>query len=69
MKRLLHGDEHYSYHGLIFAGDTVSFDTRVVDFHDRKGGMLEFVTLESRITHAERGVLISATRNLLHRLG
>jgi acyl dehydratase len=66
---LLHGDEHYSYEGLIYAGDTVALSTQVLDFYDKKGGAMEFVVFESLITHAERGVLVRARRTLLHRLG
>ncbi|WP_174286966.1 MaoC family dehydratase N-terminal domain-containing protein [Sphingomonas bacterium] len=66
---LLHGDESYEYIGPIFAGDEVSLTTTVVDFYDKKGGAMEFVTLRSSIEHADRGVLVRATRNLLHRLG
>ena len=66
---LLHGDEHYAYEGLIYAGDEVTITTQVVDFYDKKGGAMEFVLLESLVTHAERGVMIRAKRTLLHRLG
>lgn len=68
-KYLLHGDERYEYHGLIFAGDEVTLTTTVIDFYEKKGGSMEFVTLQSFIDHSERGRLVSATRNLLHRLG
>ena len=66
---LLHADESYDYLGPVFAGDEVSLTTTVVDFYDRKGGAMEFVTLRSTVAHADRGVLVRATRNLLHRLG
>lgn len=65
---LLHGDESYAYFGLIYAGDEVSITTRVVDFSDRKGGAMELVVLESTVAHAERGVLVSARRTLIHKL-
>jgi len=65
---LLHGNETYTYEGLIFAGDEVSLTSRVVDFYDKKGGAMEFAVIESLVTHAERGVLIRATRTLLHKL-
>ena len=67
-KFLLHGTERYSYNGLAFAGDEVSLTSRVLDFYDKKGGAMEFVEIESSITHAERGVLIRCTRTLLHKL-
>jgi acyl dehydratase len=65
---LLHGDEKYEYRGLIFAGDSVILKTKVVDFYDKKGGAMEFVTIESTLEHAERGLVVRATRTLLHRL-
>lgn len=65
---LLHGDETYEYLGPIHAGEAVTFTTRVIDFYDKKGGAMEFVTLASEIRHAERGVLVRTTRTLLHRL-
>lgn len=68
-RRLLHGDESYAYHGLIFAGDTLQLDTRIIDFYEKKGGLMEFVTIESTVSHTARGTLITATRTLLHRFG
>jgi acyl dehydratase len=67
-RRLLHGDEKYEYSGLIFAGDEVTLTTTIVDFHDKKGGALEFAALASTVEHVTRGVLVRATRTLLHRL-
>ncbi len=69
VRYLLHGDEHYTYHGLIYAGDEVELSTTVVDFYDKKGGAMEFVVFKSVITHRERGLLVQAKRTLLHRLG
>jgi acyl dehydratase len=66
---LLHGDERYNYLGPLFAGDELTLTTTVVDFYDKKGGAMEFVTLSSTVNHAARGPLIRAVRTLLHRLG
>ena len=66
---LLHGDEHYSYAGHVYAGDEVSLTTSIVDFYEKKGGLMEFAVFESAVTHAERGVLVRAKRTLLQRLG
>ena len=65
---LLHGDEQYNYEGLIYAGDDVTLTSTIVDFYDKKGGAMEFVTIESVLSHAERGVLVRSKRTLLHRL-
>jgi hypothetical protein len=68
-RRLLHGDETYEYLGPIIAGDMVTLASTVTDFYDKKGGALEFVTFVSLLKHPARGVLVRATRTLLHRLG
>lgn len=68
-RRLLHGDESYMYQGLVFAGDELRFDTKIVDFYEKKGGLMEFVQIESTVSHPDRGTLITANRTLLHRLG
>ncbi len=65
---LLHGDERYFYHAPIYAGEEVQHSTRVLDFYDKKGGAMEFVTFESTLSHPKRGVLVRAERTLLHRL-
>jgi acyl dehydratase len=65
---LLHGDETYRYLDRVYAGDTVTLTTTIVDFFDKKGGVMEFVTMSSVVSHPQRGELIRATRTLLHRL-
>lgn len=68
MRALLHGTESYDYHGPIFAGDTLILTSRVTGFSDAKRGALEIVHLEMEITHPERGRLVTARRDLIHRL-
>lgn len=65
---LLHGDERYVYQAPIYASEDVQFITRVVDFYDKKGGAMEFVTFESSIISEKRGLLVRSKRTLLHRL-
>lgn len=65
---LLHGEERYFYGGPIYAGEEVLVNSRVVDFYDKKGGAMEFVTIESTVTSPKRGTLVRAERSLLHRL-
>ena len=66
---LLHGEQKYTFHGLVFAGDEVLVSGEVLDFYDKRDGLLEFVVLKSIISHVDRGVLIHAERILVHRLG
>lgn len=68
LRYLLHGDERYFYEAPLYAGETVEHTTTIIDFYDKKGGAMEFVTFESTLRHAKRGVLLRAQRTLLHRL-
>ena len=67
-RRLLHGGETYTYHGQIFAGDEVEFVTEIRGFQDKKGGALEIAEVALSLSHAERGLLVTADRILIHRL-
>jgi acyl dehydratase len=66
--RLLHGEECYDNCGLVFAGDELTATTTITDFYDKKGGAMEFAVFVTILEHAERGIVASATRSLLHRL-
>lgn len=68
MRYLLHGNEGYIYNGQIYAGDTLSFETTVAGFEDKKGGALELCKLVLRVVHPRRGLLIEGRRTLIHRL-
>ena len=65
---LLHGEERYFYQAPLYAGEEVEIGTTILDFYEKKGGAMEFVTFESTIRHPARGVLIRSQRTLLHRL-
>ena len=65
---LLHGEEDYSYRGLVFAGEEVTVRTRVAEFYEKNEGALEFAALESTVDHVARGRLIDAKRVLVHKL-
>ncbi|WP_448680708.1 MaoC family dehydratase N-terminal domain-containing protein [Pseudomonas nicosulfuronedens] len=49
--RILHAEQGFVYHRLAFAGDLLTFDTRVVDVYQKKGGTLTFVVQETRVTN------------------
>jgi len=42
-RRLLHGEQSFTYHAAAHAGDTLRFEQRIEDIYDKKGGALEFV--------------------------
>ncbi|NYT23265.1 MaoC family dehydratase N-terminal domain-containing protein [Alcaligenaceae bacterium] len=51
--RILHGEQAFDYHRMAYAGDTLHFDTHVVDVYEKKGGALYFVVQESRVTNQD----------------
>ena len=39
--RILHAEQGFDYHGMAYAGDVLTFDTRVLDVYQKKGGALD----------------------------
>ena len=55
---LLHGEQRFTYHHPACAGDKVTVRSKVTDIYEKKGGALEFVVKNSRVTN-EAGVLLA----------
>ncbi len=51
LKRLLHGEEGFTYHRMVYAGDTLTFEPRIDDIYDKKNGALDFVIRTTRVTN------------------
>jgi acyl dehydratase len=51
LRELLHGEQRFDYHAPVCAGDTLRFQTRVSDIYDKKGGALEFVVNDTKVTN------------------
>ncbi len=49
--KILHGEQRFTYHAMCFAGDTLTFEQRIADIYSKKGGLLEFVLRETRVTN------------------
>lgn len=62
--RILHGEESFRYHRMAYAGDTLRFDVRIADIYDKKGGALEFVVRETRVTN-QHGEHVADLRSVL----
>jgi acyl dehydratase len=50
-RRLLHGEQGFTYHRMAYAGDVLRYEQRIEDIYDKKGGALEFVVRKTRITN------------------
>ena len=55
LRRVLHGEQAFTYHRPAYAGDTLTFETTITDLYERRGGALQFIVLDTRVTnqHAE----------------
>jgi len=47
LQNILHGEQSFEYLGMAFAGDSLTFESRVTDIYDKKGGALEFLVTET----------------------
>jgi acyl dehydratase len=60
-RRLLHGEQGFTFHGMAYAGDTLTFQQRIEDIYDKKGGALEFVVRKTHVTN-QRGEAVADLR-------
>ena len=51
ISRSLHGEQWFTYHAPLFAGDVVSGRQKIVDIFDKKSGALEFIVTEVSLTN------------------
>ena len=51
LRKVLHGEQRIDYHAPVCASDTLRFQTRVTDIYDKKGGALEFVVNDTKVTN------------------
>lgn len=63
IEKVLHGEQQFTYHRQIFAGDRIRIRTTVVDIYDKKGGALEFVVAETT-SHNQAGELCVTARTV-----
>ena len=47
--RAVHGEQGFTYHNEICAGDTISGQQKVVDVFEKKGGALTFIITDTRL--------------------
>lgn len=60
-RRLLHGEQGFTYHRMAYAGDTLRFAQRIEDIYDKKNGALEFVVRKTSVTN-QRGEPVADLR-------
>ncbi|MNR03939.1 hypothetical protein D3C85_1198610 [compost metagenome] len=62
--KILHGEQSFDYQGAIFAGDTLTLETKVSDIVDKKNGAMEFITQLTTLTN-QNGELVGEMRTVL----
>lgn len=58
---VLHGEQEFTYHKMMYAGDTMRLKTKVTDIYDKKAGKLEFIVTETT-AHNQHGDLCVSQR-------
>jgi acyl dehydratase len=67
--RILHAEQGFTYHQMAYAGDTLTFETKVSDVYEKKGGALQFVVQETRVTNQHGAHIADVRSSLVHRNG
>ena len=65
--RILHGEQSFTYHRSVCAGDVLTFRPRIEDIYDKKGGALEFVVRATRVTDPSGTPVADLKTVLVHR--
>ena len=58
LQHILHGEQSFEYLEMAFAGDSLTFESRVTDIYDKKGGALEFLVTESTCVNQLNKVVV-----------
>lgn len=62
--RVLHGEQHFVFHSLAYAGETLRFEPRIADLYEKKGGTLGFIVQETRVEGID-GVAVADLRSVM----
>lgn len=62
--RILHGEQSFTYHQPVCAGETITVQSRIADIFDKKNGALEFVVKTSQARN-DKNQLVAELRSVL----
>ena len=51
IERMLHAGQEFIYEEIVYEGDKLRMDTKIIDMYDKKEGLLQFCILESKFTN------------------
>lgn len=52
-RRLLHGEQSFTYYSMAYSGDVLRFEQTIDDIYDKKNGDLEFVVRKTKVTNQD----------------
>lgn len=58
VRRVLHGEQSFTHHRMIYAGDLITIVTRTQDIYQRKAGALEFVVQDTTLANQHGEVCV-----------
>lgn len=62
--QVLHGEQHFVFHRMAYAGETLYYKPRIVDLYEKKGGALGFIVWETRVEGGE-GSAVADLRSVM----
>ena len=62
--RILHGEQHFTYHQMAFVGDTLFYESHLEDIYDKKNGALEFIVRCTKVSN-QRGEHVADLRSTI----
>ncbi|WP_439687527.1 Acyl dehydratase [Cupriavidus oxalaticus] len=69
LERILHGEQGFTYHRMAHAGDTLHFDSKITDLYEKKGGALQFLVTDIKVTNQHGDHVADMRKVLVHRNG
>jgi acyl dehydratase len=67
LARVLHGEQHFSYHAPVVVGDTLTFRSHVSDVVDKKGGALTIMNVATEVINQHGRKVAEAVRSIVIR--
>jgi hypothetical protein len=64
LRRVLHGEQSFTYHSTAVAGDVLTAKPRIGNVYSKKGGTLEFIEKASTVTR-ENGDLVAELKTVI----
>ncbi|MNO00223.1 hypothetical protein D3C81_2200660 [compost metagenome] len=62
--KILHGEQSFTYHKPVCAGETITVRSRIADLFDKKNGALEFLVKTSEVRN-DNDELVAEMRSVL----